>query len=165
MFKKFKLVALLIAVWIVIFLMFLRFIEYKADIYSQIYQREIQLWENLRRINEERKIEMYMLSRIDYNKALMENKDLILRVIEILEGEGLDYEHILRALQIAWLESRFNPEATNINRNGTKDIGFWQINDVHGLSEEQRKDIEFSTRWAAPRLKEKPYIWAVYRSK
>lgn len=35
------------------------------------------------------------------------------------------------ALAIAWCESRFNDQAKHWNSNGTKDVGLYQINDVH----------------------------------
>lgn len=41
---------------------------------------------------------------------------------------GLEYQLILA---IIWRESRFQPDAVNVNRNGTRDSGFMQINDVN----------------------------------
>ncbi len=48
---------------------------------------------------------------------------------------GLEYEMILA---IMWRESRFQPKAVGVNRNGTRDSGLMQINDVNKkwLSEE-----------------------------
>jgi len=35
------------------------------------------------------------------------------------------------ASKIIGCESGFDPHATNINKNGTKDYSWWQINDIH----------------------------------
>jgi len=39
------------------------------------------------------------------------------------------HPHVLRA--IGWHESRLRPEAEALNRNGTRDIGAFQINSIH----------------------------------
>jgi len=41
---------------------------------------------------------------------------------------GLEYEMVLA---IMWRESRFQPSAVGVNRNGTRDSGLMQINDVN----------------------------------
>jgi len=138
-------------------------IKVNLDTYYQyqVYQYESKVWKSLRDLN---KIKSYLVPGfVSYNRDLIKKRQAVIKVIEILEQEKLNHQHILRGLQISWLESKFNPEAINVNKDGTRDIGWWQINDVNNLSEEQRKDLEFSTRWAAPRLKTNPYIWAVYK--
>lgn len=46
------------------------------------------------------------------------------------------------AIAIAKAESRLNPLAVHTNRNGTKDVGIFQINDCHRFSVEDRKNPE-----------------------
>ena len=42
-------------------------------------------------------------------------------------------------LKIAKAESNLRPDAVNVNKNGTRDIGIFQINSVHGYDEEWLK--------------------------
>ncbi len=49
-------------------------------------------------------------------------------------------EERILALAIAKAESGLNPEAINRNKDGSKDIGIFQINDCHGWSEKERLD-------------------------
>ena len=57
------------------------------------------------------------------------------------------------ANKVITCESGWNPNAIHVNRNNTRDIGLWQVNDVHGLSTEDRKDIYMSTEFAIQLLK------------
>jgi len=52
------------------------------------------------------------------------------------------------AMAIAQAESGLNPNAVNRNKNGTKDIGIFQINDSHGFTEEERFDWKTNIRIA-----------------
>ena len=52
------------------------------------------------------------------------------------------------ALAVAKAESGLNPKAVNWNRNGSKDVGVFQINDKHGWSTEERFDWEKNIRMA-----------------
>ena len=61
-------------------------------------------------------------------------------------------------------ESSFNPYARNHNKNGTWDIGLWQINDVHRISVELRLDPYWSTDWAMVKWKVNPSIWVAYNN-
>ena len=52
------------------------------------------------------------------------------------------------ALAIAKAESGLRADAVGVNRNGTKDAGIFQINDVHGHSLEERLDVSNNIRIA-----------------
>lgn len=52
------------------------------------------------------------------------------------------------ALAVAKAESSLNPMAVNRNRNGSKDIGIFQINDRHGWSDEELFDWRTNIRIA-----------------
>ena len=72
---------------------------------------------------------------------------------------GLDPYEVLYTVDC---ESGFDPNAKNVNKNGTIDIGIFQINSVHGISEELRYDPYFSTEWALEKWKTDPSIWVCY---
>lgn len=63
-------------------------------------------------------------------------------VKSIIEDYKLDWKI---AKRIIYCESQFNPNAKNINRNGSEDIGLWQINDLWDISENERLDPIKST--------------------
>lgn len=44
--------------------------------------------------------------------------------------------------------SKLNPTAINWNKNGTWDYGVWQINQIHGYTQEELSDPYFNTRVA-----------------
>lgn len=69
------------------------------------------------------------------------------------------------ALAVAKAESRLNPNAVNINKSGSRDIGIFQLNDCHGWSEEQRFDEDTNIR-LAKQLKDKSgwKNWSVFKS-
>jgi hypothetical protein len=46
------------------------------------------------------------------------------------------------AIAIAKAESHLNPNAVNINKNGSRDIGVFQINDCHNISAKDRLNAE-----------------------
>jgi hypothetical protein len=54
-------------------------------------------------------------------------------------------------------ESRFDRYAINFNRNGTKDIGLFQINDINGVSDECRFNVNCSMNWAFKEIKKNGY--------
>lgn len=66
-------------------------------------------------------------------------------------------------LAIAKAESRLKPEATNINRDGSKDCGIFQINSIHGYDCEWLKVPENNMK-AARAVYEKQGLtaWATY---
>jgi hypothetical protein len=61
---------------------------------------------------------------------------------QIANEEGFEDEDLL--VRIAHCESTLNPEATNPTSSAT---GLFQILDMHGLTVEERMDVETSTRW------------------
>lgn len=57
--------------------------------------------------------------------------------------------HAARAKKVIACESGWNPSAVNrSNRDGTDDMGAWQVNSVHGLSDSCRLDFRCSTDFA-----------------
>ena len=58
-------------------------------------------------------------------------------------------------VRIALCESQLDPEAINVNKNGTRDRGLFQINDYWwpNISDEQAFDPECSTRWACKQVR------------
>lgn len=71
-------------------------------------------------------------------------------VLAMLAEEGID---TAKADRIIYCESTWKPTATNYNRDGSNDAGLWQINSIHGLSVEERMDIEKSTQFAIKLIK------------
>lgn len=69
------------------------------------------------------------------------------------------------ALAVAKAESGLNPKAVNKNRNGSKDIGIFQINDQHGWSANDRFDWRKNI-WMAKELRDRHgwTEWAVYNN-
>jgi hypothetical protein len=69
------------------------------------------------------------------------------------------------ALAVAKAESGLNPMAVNRNRNGSKDIGIFQINDRHGWSDEELLDWKNNIR-IAKELRDRHgwSEWAVYNN-
>lgn len=66
-------------------------------------------------------------------------------VMDMVREAGVD---TAKASKIIECESTWNPNAVNLNRNGSNDMGLWQINSIHGLSDEVRKDPIKSTEFA-----------------
>lgn len=69
----------------------------------------------------------------------------------VQEAGGGDTESLIRAafpehpdimIAIAKAESGMNPKAVNVNRNGSTDIGLFQINSVHGYDELSLFDVK-----------------------
>ncbi|HUN54301.1 MAG TPA: transglycosylase SLT domain-containing protein [Smithella sp.] len=67
------------------------------------------------------------------------------------------------ALAVAKAESGLNPKAINRNRDGSKDVGIFQINDRHGWSDEERLDWKTNIRLAKELRDSRGWgEWAVY---
>ena len=78
---------------------------------------------------------------MEYLKTVVKSK---------LEANGLSWAVAERVLNC---ESGWNEKAVGDNLNGTKDVGLWQINDIHGLTDEERKDPHVSTSYAIKLIK------------
>ena len=78
---------------------------------------------------------------------------------KILQAFNGDVEMV----QIAKAESRLNPMAYNENRNGTIDVGIFQINSTWGYSKEYLENVDNNIAVAKKVLdKQGKTAWAVY---
>mgnify|MGYP001576213828 CR=1 FL=1 len=77
------------------------------------------------------------------------------RVLAMVTQAGFNSQ---TAYKVILCESGWNPQAKHYNPNGTWDIGLWQINDVHGMTWEQRMDPIMATQ-AAINLLRSPRSW------
>lgn len=69
------------------------------------------------------------------------------------------------ALAVAKAESGLNPKAINRNRDGSRDMGIFQINDRHGWSDEERLDWRTNIRIAKELYDSRGWNeWAVYNN-
>lgn len=71
-------------------------------------------------------------------------------VLEEVRKVGLDVDYVDRLIQC---ESNWRQNAVGYNKNGTRDLGYWQINDIHKLSDECRFSAVCSTKWAIDKIK------------
>ena len=54
-----------------------------------------------------------------------------------------------KALKVLECENRgLNPYATNVNKNGSIDRGYWQINTIHPVTDACARDVKCSTDYA-----------------
>lgn len=76
--------------------------------------------------------------------------DVIKCIRDVGEELGRDNQTIMTMIRIARAESTLRADAINKNRNGTYDMGVFQINDVHGkrISRADRMDFEKNIRFA-----------------
>lgn len=82
--------------------------------------------------------------------GLAERVEVKTQVLAMLAEEGID---TIKAERIIQCESSWRPTATHYNKDGSNDAGLWQINSVHGLSVEDRMDVEKSTKFAIKLIK------------
>ena len=91
-----------------------------------------------------------------------------------VQEAGEDIESLIRAafpehpdimIAIAKAESGLNPKAVNVNRNGSTDIGLFQINSVHGYDELSLFDVKKNTE-AAREIYDKQGLgaWVAFKS-
>ena len=57
----------------------------------------------------------------------------------VSEFEEFGSRVVTQALDIAYCESKYNANAVHVNKNGTRDVGVFQINSIHGYPEYQLK--------------------------
>ena len=68
-------------------------------------------------------------------------------------------------IAIAKAESRLIPTAEHTNKNGTRDVGLFQINSIHGYDSEKLKDVDFNLRVAREVLDNQGLMaWSVYNN-
>lgn len=95
--------------------------------------------------------------------------DPLICIRDVGEELGFDNKQILIAIRIAKAESGLRPDAIGKNRNGTYDMGVFQINDVHSkrISRADRLNFEKNIRFAFQLRKEQGNwnAWSVCRSK
>jgi len=78
------------------------------------------------------------------------------QILAIAEEEG--YQAPLFLSRLAMCESGLNPLAKNKHSSA---LGLFQILDSHGLTVEQRTDVDFATRWTIDQLMEGHASWWV----
>lgn len=66
-------------------------------------------------------------------------------VMNEIKKAGLNEKEAWAIIQC---ESKFNPEAMNINTNKSYDAGIWQINSIHKLKISEALDYKTATKWA-----------------
>lgn len=69
-------------------------------------------------------------------------------VMGMLKDFGISTVVAERVIQC---ESNWKPHAKNKNRNGSNDLGIWQLNSIHGIPDHERLDPVQAT-WHAIRL-------------
>jgi len=79
-------------------------------------------------------------------EALAEEQEMRLWVLNEVKKAGLN---IKEAEIIINCESRWQPDAIGVNKNGSYDVGLWQINSIHkNLSNAEKMDYKEATKWA-----------------
>lgn len=58
-----------------------------------------------------------------------------------------------KGVAISECESGFHLDHINYNRNGSNDLGVWQINSIHKVPDTCRLDLECSTNWTIEKVK------------
>ena len=71
-------------------------------------------------------------------------------VLEEVKKAGLDSDFVDRLIQC---ESGWRQNAIGYNRNGSVDKSYWQINSIHGLSDDCLNSVPCSTKWAIDKVK------------
>jgi hypothetical protein len=98
-------------------------------------------------VNEIKPIEINFTKQAEIKGTIKE------QVWALLDNYGLSLDEKITAVEIINCESKWNEYAINKNRNGTFDVGLWQINDVHKLNRKCSFDMECATKWAIEKYK------------
>lgn len=97
-----------------------------------------------------------------------DNRTLQEHVWDLLRDEGgLSLDEAVTAMEIIKLESRWDTYAIGVNRDGSKDLGLWQINEkYHDISRECAFDAYCSTRYALQIYKDWGgwHAWVTYNN-
>jgi len=101
-------------------------------------------------------IENLIVPEVFKNSKSKKAIEEIIRMIAKQEGVDPDL-----AVRVAKCESDLDPYAVNINKDGSRDRGIFQINDKYHpeVSDEQAFNIEFSTRFFCKAFKEGHLSW------
>lgn len=79
-------------------------------------------------------------------EALAEEQEMKLWVLNEVKKAGLS---IKEAEIIINCESRWQPDAIGVNKNGSYDVGLWQINSIHkNMTNADKMDYKTATKWA-----------------
>lgn len=76
------------------------------------------------------------LSEVEHKEDKSEKLKIIEYIVEVFGENSAEAITIIKKCE----NSKFNPKATNWNRNGTWDTGIFQINQVHGYTMEEMQD-------------------------
>lgn len=85
--------------------------------------------------------------------------------VQTIGIDGKQYSEIAVAVAIALAESGGDPYIIGFNDNGSKDVGLWQINDVHGIGCDRMKPnlaAEAAFKISAAGMTFSP--WVAYKS-
>lgn len=110
-------------------------------------------------------------SPVEHQKSLSETpyqaievfNDTEIQIRELARTHNFQWEDYL--IRLAKCESSLNPKNVNVNKDGTKDRGVFQINDYwHKLTDEQAFDVEYATLYTMKLINEgKQHLWACDR--
>lgn len=94
------------------------------------------------------------------------NKEIVWKIMT--EEYGLSFDEAINGMSIVKCESNFNPYAINKNKDGSYDLGEWQINDrIHGKSINRADsfDVYKSTRYAMELYKKHSWnVWVCWKN-
>lgn len=80
-------------------------------------------------------VEVIFFDVPDYSACDQEHLEHILWLGDLAREGGFPDEELVTAAAVGLAESNGRKGAVNINRNGSRDSGIWQINSVHGYDD------------------------------